>query len=369
MESIYCYDPAVNDPLSKVRGIGRYLQILKENFPKWKYVRNLEIRNSILDIFINPFFNFLQPPLKIKGKFKKKVAVIHDLIPLKHPKHFPVGIKGQFNILRNKLALKNYDIIVTDSYASKKDIVRLLKVKQNKIRIIYPCLPKIFGSNSIIDNRYTEKNNEKPTSNIKYPISGFCLYVGDATWNKNLVNLAKAIKIINATCVFVGKVFQSNSILDTRYSEKSKKPIFQYPVSDIKINHPWQREFKQLLKEVENDKRFIFLGYVPDEKLIQLYRQAKCNILVSRDEGFGFSYFEAASQGCPSVLADINVLRETSKNKGALFAKPDNPNGIANSIGEVYFNQSLRNKLGKDAKERTRFFSQQKIISEFNKIF
>src|SRR3989344_3743978 len=243
MEFIYCYDPAVNDPLSKVRGIGRYLQILKENFTKWKYISKLDIRYSILDIFINPFFNFLQPPLKIKGKFKKKVAVIHDLIPLKHPKYFPVGIKGRINILRNKLALKNYDIIVTDSHASKKDIVRLLKVKENKIKIIYPCLPKIFSkidSNQKLVARETKEKNP----NYQLPTTNYCLYVGDATWNKNLVNLAKAIKIINVTCVFIGKVFEKSSSLPSEALRKDG----------------WQKELKDFFAEVKNDKRFIFLG-------------------------------------------------------------------------------------------------------------
>src|SRR3989338_6521875 len=198
-KKIFVYDPTLEDKQSSVRGIGRYLQILKENFPGWTYVNNEIMKQLNNDcIFINPFFNFLQPPLTLRRLAQKQIAVIHDLIPLKYPSHFPAGIKGSIYILLNKLILKNYDLIITDSEASKKDIAKILGIKENKIKVIYPCLPKSFAISS-------DKKVTIPYSLIPNP---FCLYVGDATWNKNLVNLARAIKIANVNCVFVGKVFK-----------------------------------------------------------------------------------------------------------------------------------------------------------------
>ena len=346
-QMIYVFDQIVNDSLSKVRGVGRYLQILKENFPK-NTVFTDNIRQIAADsVFINPFFNFLQTPTTLKRIANKQIAVIHDLIPLKYPEHFPVGIKGKLNIFLNKLALKNYDLIVTDSEASKIDIINILYIDEEKIKVIYPCLPKKFEVRGL---RLEEKKIKTP--NIKLPTS-YCLYVGDATWNKNLVNLAKAIKIINVTCVFIGNVFN---------------PLTRERVNELTSYNQWLEEFKQFIYETKSDKRFIFLGYVSDDKLIQLYRQAKCNILVSRDEGFGFSYLEAASQSCPSVLSDIQVLREVSEKQGALLANPADPNEIANAIGAVYFNIELRNKLSAEAKDRVRLFSPKKFVNEFNKV-
>ena len=367
MTSVFIFDPTENDPLSKVRGVGRYLQILKENFPDWVFTSDLTpLRSSSYEgqamkqlnneaIFINPFFNFLQPPLTLNRLAKKQVAIIHDLIPLKYPKHFPSGLRGKLNIFLNKIALKNYDLIVTDSEASKKDIIDILYIDEDKIKVIYPCLPKAFEVGGL---RLEEEKIY--TSNIQLPTS-FCLYVGDATWNKNLVNLAKAIKIINVTCVFVGRVF-SNQL-----SVLGKKTDNRLPTTD-NYSHPWQKEFREFLKEVDDDKRFIFLGYISDEQLVQLYQQARCNTLVSKDEGFGFSFLEAASQGCPSILSDIQVLHETSNNKGALFANPQNPIDIANVVGEVYFNKDLRNKLGFDAQKRVIHFNKNNFANSFLKI-
>jgi glycosyltransferase involved in cell wall biosynthesis len=329
------FDPTLTDKLSQVRGIGRYLQILKENFSKeFNFVNNLtmeQLNNET--VFINPFFNFLQPPLTLKRVAKKQIAVIHDLITLKYPAHFPAGVRGNINILLNKIALKNYDFIITDSYESKKDIVNILGLPDNKIKVIYPCLPQSFLKLKI-ENSIPIKSGEN-----------FCLYVGDATWNKNLVNIAKAIKIANVTAVFVGKVF----ILKSRH---------------LSFSSPWQKELKEFSEMTKNDQCFIFTGFIPDSEIFKLYKQASVNLLISKDEGFGFSYVEAANFSCPSLLADIPVLKEISKNQ-ALFADPKNPRDMADKINEIYFNKNLRNKLGDQAKKRSEFFSSKKFKKEF----
>lgn len=335
---VLVYDPTASDELSKVRGVGRYMQILRENFPDWTFVSHLTPNTSHLaHIFINPFFNFLQKPVKIRRLARRQIAVIHDLIPLKYPTHFPSGIKGKFNIFLNSFALKNYDIIVTDSETSKMDIIKILGVKEKKVKVIYPCLPHAF------------RNLESRSLNLD---SKFLLYVGDITWNKNLVNLAKAIKLADVPCIFVGKNF---NYLSTGPVDKWKTEFYEF----IKIAKPFDSA------QGKGDKRFIFKGFVADSELIKLYQQATVNILISRDEGFGLSYLEASSQGCPSILSDIPVLRELAKGC-ALFANPANPNDIAYAIKKVFNEKQLREKLAQKAKKRSKNFSSSKFQKEFS---
>ena len=188
-QKVFVYDPTASDKLSSVRGIGRYLQILKENFPEWTFSSFPPNPYPLTpnSLFINPFFNFLQPPLTLKRIAQKQIAVIHDLIPLKYPSHFPAGIRGNINIALNKYVLRNYDLIITDSEASKKDIMDKLKIKSEKLKVVYPCLPKIFSM------KYKVSSMENINTKYKILDTRYCLYVGDATWNKNLVNLAKEI--------------------------------------------------------------------------------------------------------------------------------------------------------------------------------
>lgn len=388
-QKVFVYDPTASDNLSSVRGIGRYLQILKENFPEWTFSSFPPNPYPLTpnSLFINPFFNFLQPPLTMKRIAKKQIAVIHDLIPLKYPSHFPPGIKGSIYILLNKLALKNYDLIITDSEASKTDIIKTLNIRKDRIKVVYPCLPKSFlNSNDKIQmtNQIQNQKSKKTNTNYEQQTTQYCLYVGDATWNKNLVNLARAIKIANINCVFVGKVFEELTIddkklkvgVESRKSKIEKNPtsIFYHQYLSSIINHlssnkshPWQNELNEFNEITKNDKRFIFAGFVPDSELIKLYEQASFNILPSRDEGFGFSYLEAANFGCPSLLSDIPVLREISDGKAIFFDQKD-PQNIANKIKEINSDKNLRNKIGADAKKRSQYFSGKKFREEIRSV-
>jgi glycosyltransferase involved in cell wall biosynthesis len=397
MTQVLCFDPITSDQQSKVRGVGRYLQILKENFPDWIFSNKLQVESYKLQVFLNPFFNFLQKPVTLKRIAKKQIAVIHDLIPLKYPSKFPAGIRGNFNIFLNKLALKNYDLIVTDSQASKKDIIQILKIPEEKVRVIYPCLPQIFNKklktqNSKLkiatQNFKTEKNNNKfldlsysfDICDLSFELDNFCLYVGDATWNKNLVNLARAIKIANVTCVLVGKVFRINSPSESEGSPKSAKSekSEKLKISDESrilldssglsdLTHPWQKQLNEFFKLTKDDKRFIFLGFIDDYRLIKLYQQAKVNLLLSYDEGFGLSYLEAASQGCPSVLSNIPVLKEISAGN-ALLADPENPNDLADKILRIYSDDNLRKNLSLGALKQAKIYSESNFRKSFSSI-
>ncbi|MFH1827393.1 MAG: glycosyltransferase family 1 protein [bacterium] len=327
---IVIFDPTVNDQMSKVRGIGRYFKLLKEAL-KGEAIFTNSLEDASKDsIFINPFFGFFNPPLFKKRNFVKQIAVIHDLVPIKYKSHFPVGIKGYFNYLKNKKTLVNYDLIITDSESSKNDLIKILNIDEQKIKVVYPSLTNNFLKTNLKTPSFV---NEK---------SIFMLYVGDATWNKNLANLAKAVKKIGISAVFVGKVFNESSSL----------------------NHPWQKDLKSFFALISDDKNFVFPGFISDNELLWLYKNAICNVLVSRDEGFGFSYLEASSQKTPSVLSDIPVFKEIAQDN-AIFVNNQNPTDIADKINGFFKNKALRDTIGEEAYERSRFFSQSAFKKNF----
>ena len=401
MQKVFVYDPTASDKLSSVRGIGRYLQILKESFSNefvftskienLKFNENFKLKTENY-VFVNPFFNFLQPPLTLRRIAKKQIAVIHDLIPLKYPSHFPAGIRGNINIILNKFALKNYDLIITDSEASKKDIINMLHIHKDKIKVVYPCLPlKFIKERKLklgIETGYEDRNRKLDKSNFNFQPpnllpnlpSNFCLYVGDATWNKNLVNLARAIKLADVNCVFVGKVFESlmaddrglkvgvedrKAKIENQSSNLNPQPLSSTvdPLSSIQY-HPWQKELKEFYDLTRGDKRFIFAGFVPDFDLIKLYQQATLNILPSRDEGFGFSYLESSQLRVPSLLSNIPVLKEVSGGN-AIFSNPKSPKDIAEKIKKLFNDKKLHKEMGDKSYQRSLFFSQEKFKKEF----
>lgn len=314
---VYIYDPTITDLQSKVRGIGRYIQILKENCPQdWIFTTNLK-GIPYHSILIQPFYTFYQYPLITKRITDRQIAVIHDVIPLKYPEHYPIGVKAFFYSLLQKYYLGLFDSIITDSETSKADIITHLKVPNNKIAILYPTLTANFWSSHL-------KHSEP---------SDYCIYVGDGTWNKNLSTIAQAIKRTNITCMFIGKIFS-----DTNPNH---------------YTHPWQSDLQTFFRDTQNDKRFIFAGYVSDKELLNLYIQAKINILLSHDEGFGFSYVEAASQGCPSLLADRPIFHEIA-GENAEFVEQTSPEKIALKLTELMENSSKREKLSVKALQQSK---------------
>ncbi len=331
MSKVFVYDPTQKDEKGRVRGMGRYISILKENFGK-EFTFTSDLSKVKKDsIFINPALNLLAPPLRIGRIAKHQVGVIYDIIPLKYPSHFPLGIRGKINLFLSLLSARQYDLFITISQKSREDLLDFFKSKgiRKEIKVIYIPLSKKL--------RQSKKEVER-NDLVKNLPPRFCLYVGDATWNKNLVNLAKAIQIINVPCVIVGKVFKTKG----------------------ELSHPEENELKRFLTLVKNDKRFIITGYVDDIILSYLYKKATLNILISRDEGFGLSFLEAASFSTPSLLSDIPIFHEIAQNS-ALFANPLDIYEIANKIGELYFNPNLRDKLGTAAKKRSEFFSAKKF--------
>jgi glycosyltransferase involved in cell wall biosynthesis len=59
-----------------------------------------------------------------------------------------------------------------------------------------------------------------------------------------------------------------------------------------------------------NDERILFTGYINNNELYRLYREAKLFVSLSHDEGFGIPVLEALYCGCPVLLSDIPVYKE-----------------------------------------------------------
>jgi len=87
-----------------------------------------------VDVFFSS--DWLQPPAEAK-----KITTLHDLIIYKHPESF--GKKGGHDIVANQKrrltwVKKECDLIICDSEATKKDVVEVLKIPREKLKVVYP---------------------------------------------------------------------------------------------------------------------------------------------------------------------------------------------------------------------------------------
>lgn len=292
--------------LSVMRGIGRYREALFEAIKDHGQEFGIEYSNTDYEYWLIPGYNPFQK-LYLK-KNVKNIVVIHDLITLKYPKHFPVGIKGKLVAWWNCQELKKVDLVLTDSQTVMEEIIKIYPFLKNVIKVVYPATKKIFYEDNIfLKGEFNQKLPDK-----------YVLYVGDITWNKNLSNLALSIQKADVSIVLVGNAL----------------------INRDDLNHPWKKDFKRFLSIVNNDPRFIFTGYVSDADLIFLYKQACCVILTSWDEGFGYPWLEGALQKKPVILSNIAIQQEISKNS-SYYVDGQNINELAQLICRVVGSSNL----------------------------
>lgn len=91
-------------------------------------------------------------------------------------------------------------------------------------------------------------------------------------------------------------------------------------------------------------------GYVPEERLAELYRGAVCLVQSSRFEGFGLPVLEAMASGTPVVTVPDEALLEVVGDAAVVVREADLAEGIARAVAD-------RERLAGAGLERARAFS------------
>ena len=75
-------------------------------------------------------------------------------------------------------------------------------------------------------------------------------------------------------------------------------------------------------------------GYVPTERLAELYRGAACLVQASRHEGFGLPVVEAMASGTPVVIVSDPALVEVAGDAALVVEDGMLADGIARALAE-----------------------------------
>ena len=105
--------------------------------------------------------------------------------------------------------------------------------------------------------------------------------------------------------------------------------------------------------------RVIFLGYVPDADLPDLYANCKVFIFPSRYEGFGLPVIEAMYYGAPVITANNSSLIEAAGDAGLLF-DADDIDGMAMAVEQICRDDDYRMQLILKGREHIKQFSWEK---------
>lgn len=267
-------------------------------------------------------------PLKWNDKPIKKIVTIHDLIFLRYPQ-FYTWFDRKIHFWKFKKAAHQADIIIAISEQTKKDIIQYLKVKEDKVRVVYQGCHEAF--------------KEEPSSNfIKYVKEKFhlperfILNVGTIEERKNLLSVVKALKNTNIPLVVVGK--------KTNYSKK-----VEYFIKKNKIETQ-------------------FLANVSIQELATIYRLADIFIYPSLFEGFGIPVIEALFSGTVTITSNVSCLPEAG-GKDSVYVNPLQVEDIRAKIIHLWNNEEERKRRAEKSLVFVQKFNDEEIAKNLMNIY
>ncbi|HEY6873539.1 MAG TPA: glycosyltransferase family 1 protein [Geobacteraceae bacterium] len=119
---------------------------------------------------------------------------------------------------------------------------------------------------------------------------------------------------------------------------------------------PSSGELLELASEAGVSDRIVFLGRIEERALPSIYRGAIALAFPSLYEGFGLPVLEAMASGIPVITSNTTALPEVAGD-AAILVDPENVAAIADAIGQIVHDETLRTNLTVKGLERVRAFS------------
>jgi glycosyltransferase involved in cell wall biosynthesis len=225
------------------------------------------------------------------------VVTVHDLAVLRYPEVFPRWSRTYSRATLRPI-LHNAARVIAVSELTKRDVVELLGVHEERVRVVPNAVDAVFSPEG------TRADGD------------YVLAVGTLEPRKNLARLVEAMRDIDLELRVVGP---------RGWGEGGVRP----------------------------DARVTLLGYVPDDELARLYRGAQCVAYPSLYEGFGIPVLEAMASGAPVVTSAGSAMEEVAGG-AAVLVDPLDPAAIAAGIREAI---DRRDELGRAGVERARLYT------------
>lgn len=262
-----------------------------------------EIRKARPEIFYSPSF---MPPVAFSTPY---IFTIHDLM---HLFYYSKMHRMYYQQVIARLAKKAQKIITVSEF-SKQQLVELLDIKSDLIRVIYNGVDPSFALNS-----------EKHEMGRPY-----LLYVGNRRKNKNLAAMLVAFA----------------------QAKIPKDFVF------LLTGNP-NPELIVLLSKLRITSRVRFLGFVKESELPKLYKGAYATMFVSLMEGFGLPVIESMASGTPVLTSSESALPEIADG-AALCVNPYEVEAITDGINRLVSEKELYNALVEKGLRRAQDFSWQ----------
>lgn len=252
----------------------------------------------------------------------RTVVTVYDMIHELYPQLFR---ENDPTSKAKKQTVKNADMVIAISESTKRDLVNILDIDQQKVRVIH------LASSLVHDPFCCEAIINEP----------YILYIGNRRGYKNFSSFIKA--------------YASNREVSSDF----RVVVF----GGEKITQDDRNMFEDL--RIYNHVKQIFGD---DTVLSNLYQNAACFIYPSLYEGFGIPPLEAMHYGCPVIASNTSSIPEVVGDAGILF-NPCEMEEISYALEKVLYDEELKANLITKGYQRKNNFSWEKCARETYEIY
>jgi glycosyltransferase involved in cell wall biosynthesis len=266
--------------------------------------------------------------LPLRAKAARNIYTIHDLVPLRLPFTTLDNKRQTYRLLR-KIAAEA-DHIVTVSENSKRDIVQLLGVAEERVTNTYEAVE--------FPRELAERSDDLIADQLRgsygLDLQEYLLFYGALEPKKNVGRLIDAylLSAVDIPLVITGAVGWGN---------RSEAKMLE----DLRTGGRTQAS-----------RRIYHFEYVSIPMLVALIRGARAVLFPSLYEGFGLPVLEAMLLGTPVVTSRASSLPEIAGD-AALYVNPYDIEGIAQAIKTITADDDLRTELARRGRAQAALFS------------
>jgi glycosyltransferase involved in cell wall biosynthesis len=294
-------------------------------------ITNLKSFNPEVIHLQEPNF-FLFPAIK-QYAVKNRVSIVSA-------HHFPPEfITNQLpNLLRQEF-VNNFIVDSVVCLYNQSDLVITPTLTMQRLLYDHGLkIPAKVISNGVDINKFTPPLSKKALMESDCPV---VLYLGRIDNDKNLDTLINAAKLIKFPC----EIWLAGS--------GKAVPFLKSLTLSLSLNN------------------VRFLGYIPEEKKADIYRQSTVFVIPSTAEAQSIVSLEAAACGLPLILADAAALPEliSSEHPNGLLFTPNNPIDLAAKTDSLLANPSQLAQFSKNSRLLAKKHGIKNVINLYEKVY
>ncbi len=229
--------------------------------------------------------------------------------------------------------------VIAVSENTKRDLMRLYKVPEDKITVVYegisPKARRIGQSPAFPFLEQSSRNSSKPD------FSRYFLFVGRLEERKNICGIVEAFEIF-----------------------KNKYNLPHKLVLAGKFGFGRER-IKDKIDNSEYKADIVLPGYVTDEEKWELMKNADVFLFPTFYEGFGLPILEAQIAEVPVVTSNVSSMPEVA-GKEAVLVNPEDSSEIAEATYKLISDKEYKSDIIKKGMENVKRFSWDKCAGEIS---